>query len=218
MVEARTSASPTTAHWFSPADSGYSADNLEPAAPAPFTGAYAAGTAMLQWNRNTEADLAGYRLYRGAQAAFVPGPGSLVAQLTESAYSDVAGSPWIYKLTALDVHGNESPATTLVPGGTAGVGEAPPAVLAFAAPSPNPASRATALRFTLPVAGAVQLAIHDPSGRIVRRLAAGERAAGVFTLAWDLRDDGGRPVPAGLYFVRLAAGGTTLVRRLVVAH
>ena len=217
MIEARTGASPTVAHWFSPADSGYSADNLAPATPAPFTGTYAGGTTTLLWNHNTEPDLAGYRLYRGTSTAFVPGSGNLVAQLSESNYADPAGAPYIYKLTAIDVHGNESPSATLVPGGTADVGSGLPVAFAFAAPSPNPASRAVELRFALPASHAARLAIYDASGRVVRALAQVELAAGWHSLAWDLRDDAGRAVAAGLYFARLEAGGTTLVRRLVAA-
>lgn len=35
-------------------------------------------------------------------------------------------------------------------------------------------------------------------------------------MAWDLRDDRGRLVRGGLYFVKLCGGGVALVSRLVV--
>jgi hypothetical protein len=42
-------------------------------------------------------------------------------------------------------------------------------------------------------------------------------AEGGAIIAWmDGRDDGGRALPAGLYFVRLATDGRTLVSRLAV--
>ena len=92
----------------------------------------------------------------------------------------------------------------------------PGAGLAFSPPAPNPASRTTTLRFTLPRAGAVRLAILDAAGRTVRVLSSGAQSAGAHAIAWDLRDDAGRPVAAGLYFARLESSGATSARRLVV--
>ncbi|MCC6349545.1 MAG: T9SS type A sorting domain-containing protein [Candidatus Eisenbacteria bacterium] len=204
--------------WTSQPMSGYSVDNLAPAAPAPFTGEYAAGSATLHWGRNAEADLAGYRLYRGTVPGFVPGPANLVSALADTGYTDVAGQPYIYKLTAVDVHGNESPVATLSPSGTLAVDGSGAATLAFAPPSPNPANARTVLRYTLPGAGAVKLAIYDAAGRQVRVLAAGVREAGEHAEAWDLRDEGGRAVRAGLYFARFEAAGVARVRRVAVAR
>ncbi|HTR97873.1 MAG TPA: FlgD immunoglobulin-like domain containing protein [Candidatus Acidoferrales bacterium] len=214
MVQARNASG--SQWWNAAPDSGYSVDNLAPIAPAPFTGQYAAGTATLHWNPNAEADLAGYRLYRGTSASFTPGPGDEVAALTDTGYTDVAGTPYVYKLSAVDVHGNESPFATLVPSGTTGVGDdAPPRALALAPPSPSPAHEATLLRFDLPHAASVRLELFDPTGRRMRAIDQGERAAGRYAVALSLRDDAGRPLAAGLYLVRLSAEGRTLTRRLV---
>jgi hypothetical protein len=205
--------------WNSPPDSGYSVDNLPPVAPAPFTGQYAAGTVLLHWNPNAEGDLAGYRLYRGTSASFVPGPGNLVAALADTGYTDAAGSPHYYKLTAVDAHGNESPVATLLPAGTLGVdGGAAPLTLSFASPSPNPAGARTTLRYALPRAGTVRLAVYDAAGRLVRELASGAREPGEYAESWDLRDTNGRTVSAGLYFARFEAQGRTLVRRVAVTR
>ncbi|MBI5710696.1 MAG: hypothetical protein HZC42_10390, partial [Candidatus Eisenbacteria bacterium] len=124
-------------YWNSAPDSGYSVDDLAPVAPAPFSGTYANGTAQLQWGANAEADLAGYRLYRGLPG-FTPAPGNRVAELATTSYVDAAGQPWTYKLTAVDVHGNESAATALTPLGTVDAGDGPPAVDFLAPPMPNP--------------------------------------------------------------------------------
>ncbi len=215
MVEARNSTSVAADHWFSAPDSGYSVDNLAPAAPAPFTGQYGAGSTALHWNPNHEADLAGYRLYRGSSLAFVPGPANFVADLPDTGYVDAAAAPYIYKLTAVDEHGNESPVATLTPSGTLAVdgGPAPRAFLELA--SANPARGATALRFGLASAGRVSLALYDASGRRVRSLAGGTFAAGEHAVAWDGRDDGGRAVAAGLYFAKLETPGFSATRRIV---
>jgi hypothetical protein len=82
--------------------------------------------------------------------------------------------------------------------------------------TPNPvASRAT-MRFGLPRAGGVSLAIYDVTGARVRTLVNGERAAGEHTATWDGRDDGGRRLGAGAYFVKLAHGGQETTQRVVL--
>jgi hypothetical protein len=206
-----------TQYWNARPDSGYSVDNVAPITPAPFTGAYAAGTARLHWHPNPETDLTGYRLYRGASASFAPSPATLLAALPDTGYADAAGAPYVYKLTAIDVHGNESAVATLLPNGTAAVGDvATPRALALSPASPNPARGGTALRFALPAGSRVTLAIYDAAGRLVRTLADGDRPAGEHATTWDLRDGAGRGVGAGLYFARLEAGGRTLVRRIAV--
>jgi hypothetical protein len=203
-------------YWFTKPDSGYSVDNLAPVAPAPFTGEYLAGSVTLHWDPNAEPDLAGYRLYRGTTAGFVPGPANLVAALPDTGYNSAAGAPYVYKLTAVDVHGNESAVATLVPDGTLGIGGGGPAAFFLAPPSPNPAGGggASVLRFGLARPGRAELRVLDAAGRQVRTLLAGEIAAGEHRVAWDGRDDGGRPVAAGLYFVRLAADGRVANHRL----
>jgi hypothetical protein len=205
-------------HWESPPLSGYSVDNLGPAAPVPFTGQYVAGTTHLHWNPNTEADLAGYRLYRGASPGFVPAPANLVSAPSDTGYADAAGAPYVYKLVAVDVHGNVSPVATLVPSGTTAVGDLSPEERLALAASPNPAMAAATLRFTLPQAGRVRLAVYDAAGRLVREIASGMRAAGDQGEHWDLRDAGGRSVGVGLYFARLEFTGHTRVTRLAVTR
>lgn len=218
MVEARSSAAPSAPSWFSAPDSGYSVDNLAPASPAMFTGYYTAGTTHLSWSPNTEADLAGYRLYRGSDATFVPGPGDLVATLADTGYTDAAIAPHIYKLTALDAHGNESPVATVIPDGILGAGLTAPIALGLAAPSPNPSSGAVTLEYSLSRAGHVRLSMFDALGRRLRVVCDEARPAGVHRAHLSLRDDRGRPLGSGVYLVRLEAEHRVLTRRLAAIH
>jgi flagellar hook assembly protein FlgD len=50
----------------------------------------------------------------------------------------------------------------------------------------------------------VEVLIHDLSGRVVRRLVE-QRAlsTGIYGLAWNGRDEGGKTVPPGVYLARL---------------
>jgi hypothetical protein len=217
MVRVQARASTGSTFWNSAPDSGYSVDNLAPPTPAPFTGQYASGTATLHWAVSTAADLAEYRLHRGGTADFVPGPANLVVAQPDTGYVDAAGARYHYKLCAVDVHGNASGFSTLLPSGTVDVpGAAVPRAVFLAPPAPNPAHGATTLRFGLPRTAKVELALYDQQGRRVRSLLGGMQPAGEQTITWNGRDESGRSLPAGLYFVRLATEGRTFVSRLAV--
>ena len=95
---------------------------------------------------------------------------------------------------------------------------AAPAWLWLAPPAPNPARGATLLRYTLPAAALVRLELFDLAGRRVREIEEGERFAGEHTARFDGSDADGRTIAAGLYFVRLEAGGRSAVTRLVIAR
>ncbi len=102
---------------------------------------------------------------------------------------------------------------------------APPAVglpreFALAQNYPNPFARATGLRtsfgFQLPQAEFVELEIFDALGRKLRTVLAAKRPAGVYSVAWDGRDDAGRAVNGGVYFYRIRAGNFVQTRKLVL--
>jgi hypothetical protein len=73
--------------------------------------------------------------------------------------------------------------------------------------APNPFNPRTTIRFDLPAAGPVRLAIYDVAGRLVRVLVEGEIPAGSHEAVWDGRDQSGRSAPSGSYLARLVAGG-----------
>jgi len=94
-------------------DSGYSVDNLAPFAPQGLAATLGGGGATIRWHPNGEGDLTGYRLYRGHDLGFVPSPAALVAALSDTQTVDPQGGPGdVYKLVAVDVHGNASTPTT----------------------------------------------------------------------------------------------------------
>jgi hypothetical protein len=200
-------------------DSGYSVDNLSPPAPAPFLGAYVAGTTYLHWGESREPDFAVYRLYRGDQPDFVPGAGNLIATQADTGFADPGPVVRYYKLSAVDVHGNEGPYALLGPEQTIGV-EGPEAAtdLLLGPVVPNPTRGGAAIHLSLPHATRARLAIHDVAGRTVRLLVNGALPAGERTVAWDGRNAAGGLVASGLYFVRLETLERTRVLRMVVTE
>ena len=81
--------------------------------------------------------------------------------------------------------------------------------------SPNPFVERTSLRFVLTEPGAPRVSVFDVSGRLVRSFAPTGGAGIPVEVVWDGRDARGRNVPAGLYFVRVGAGGPELNWRVV---
>jgi hypothetical protein len=212
MVEAQGSGG----WWDSAPDSGYSVDNLPPSQPAPFQGQYFAGATHLHWNPNSEADLAGYRLYKGSSSGFVPGPGNLVSAQPDTGFTDGGAAGSWYKLSAVDAHGNESPFAILSPSGTTDVSGGTPATLAFALASPNPSRAGARFRISLPRSLDARVVVYDVAGREMAVLTRGSHEAGAFVLDWDGRDGAGRRAPDGMYVARLAAGGEVRAARFMM--
>lgn len=78
---------------------------------------------------------------------------------------------------------------------------------------PNPFSSSTRIGFDIAREGPATLSVHDTQGRLVRRLSAGIQSAGQHAVRWDGRDARGRPVAAGVYFLRLESEGVVSVGR-----
>jgi hypothetical protein len=211
LVRAAT-ATPGT-YYDSPADSGYSVDNLPPAPPAPFTAAYASGVTHLHWGASAEADLWYYRVYRGESEGFVPGPENLVATPADTGYADAGAVGHWYKLSAVDVNGNESGFAVLTPSGTADVAPGAQAAFALEGAWPNPSrGGALAVAFVLASAEPAQLELVDVSGRRVLTREVGALGAGrhVVELA------GGTRLAPGLYLARITQGSNRGTVRIVV--
>ena len=80
---------------------------------------------------------------------------------------------------------------------------------------PNPARGSATVMLELAREEEVGASVVDATGRCVRTLWRGVLPAGSVPLTWDGRDDRGRHVAAGIYWVELAIGGRREHRRLV---
>ncbi len=76
---------------------------------------------------------------------------------------------------------------------------------------PNPFNPRTTIRFGLPEASVVRLAVFDVLGREVAVLAEGWLPAGRHEAAFEVKD-----LPSGVYVYRLDAGRQTLARRMLL--
>ncbi len=104
-----------------------------------------------------------------------------------------------------------APAATALPAEVAGATRITSVV-------PNPFNPITTINFRLANAGRAQLVVFDASGRQIERLLDTDLEAGDHDVIWRGRDRAGRNVAAGIYLIRLTAGGETSVRRVALAR
>ncbi|MEZ4650026.1 MAG: FlgD immunoglobulin-like domain containing protein [Candidatus Eisenbacteria bacterium] len=83
---------------------------------------------------------------------------------------------------------------------------------------PNPGSSDFQLRLGMPSAGNVDVTLFDSSGRSLRRLVDHTAQGGWLTASWDGKDDAGRSVPAGVYYVRARVGDASTEGRVLVVR
>ena len=81
---------------------------------------------------------------------------------------------------------------------------------------PNPTASFTRIAYDVPREANVTLRVFDAQGRSVRLLASGLDSPGRKSVHWDLRDDHGVRVRAGIYFYRFRADRFEALQRVIV--
>jgi outer membrane protein assembly factor BamB len=84
--------------------------------------------------------------------------------------------------------------------------------------SPNPSSGPCSFRFNGDAGQRAKIRLHDLNGHLVRRLFDDGVVSGERVLHWDGENEGGQPVPNGVYFasIVLPGGGTSSQRITIV--
>ena len=83
-------------------------------------------------------------------------------------------------------------------------------------PYPNPFNPETTIRFSLPAAQMVHMAVYDILGNLIRVLVNEPQPAGTHQIIWNATDVNNQPVPSGTYFCRLQSGGFTETTKLML--
>jgi hypothetical protein len=118
-----------------------------------------------------------------------------ILALDDTTISDVSDQPFAIKITVSDVTEEDGQ----------------PRTFALSQNYPNPFNPATEIRFAVPTAGQVRLAVYDLLGREVRLLVDEARNPGTYAVRFDARG-----LASGVYLYRLEAGSLTLVRKMVL--
>jgi plastocyanin len=83
---------------------------------------------------------------------------------------------------------------------------------------PSPFRSSTTISYLLPKQCPVTVSVVDITGGTVSQLRSASQNAGSHELVWNGRTAGGKSVPAGVYSVRVEAGGSQLTTRVVLSR
>ena len=193
-------------------------DSAPPSAPTGVTAvAQLDGMVRVSWTPNSEADLAGYSIYRaiGARGPFFALNGTPV---TSPEYRDgaiPAGTDTVhYQITARDGTGNESARSATCTLSLMAQASAWTMDTGY----PNPSGPGATVRIPLVVPGSggdAHVDIVNDVGQRVRRIDLGTPPPGPTEVPWDGRNDAGREVAPGVYTAWLIAGSERVNVRLV---
>jgi len=176
----------------------------------------------LLWIKNTESDLAGYRLYRDTYSGFVPDGQNILAEvdIEDTTYVDTITAlenDLFYVLTAVDTAGMESSPSNEVAVLQVGILTEEettfdtPRITRIVGAYPNPFNTSTNIEYDIANIGDhlthVRIIIYDVLGRTVRTVIDEKQYPGRHEAFWDGQDQSGNPVPSGVYFARLNLRG-----------
>jgi len=83
-------------------------------------------------------------------------------------------------------------------------------------PASGGGNAGTTIRYTLPQASAVKLAVYEVNGRRLRVLVNDRQAAGVYSIQWNGTNARGEALPSGIYFYEIKTEIFNKVRKLTL--
>ena len=189
-------------HFTSEIDSGYSVDNLAPAAPTNPKDTIQDTTIIVNWDASAENDFNFYTIYRDVIPDFEPF--QPFAFTTDPEFVDTEielGVTYYYRITATDFSGNESRPSVITD-----VKDRPtnqPTGYSLEQNYPNPFNPTTTIPYQLARNVEVSLKIYDMQGQEVRTLVNAEQSIGPHEIKWNGLDNFGRKVSSGIYIYKI---------------
>ncbi len=81
---------------------------------------------------------------------------------------------------------------------------------------PNPFSRRLLIRYDIPKSSYVSFKIYNIAGQVVRTLVKGRMDPNYYSIIWDGRNDRGKEVEHGIYFLRMGTENFTKTQKLLL--
>jgi hypothetical protein len=198
-------------------DSGYSVDNLSPAAPRNLAGSFTNGAVSLNWHTNSESDLRNYLLYRSLTPNIDPSTDTSFASTTDTSFVDSnppAGGFVYYIVCAQDIHDNISEASNEVTVAISGIfrtSNEVPTTYNLYQNYPNPFNPHTTVQFDLPQSCHAIIRIYNSLGAQVATLVDESLPAGKYRFFWTPRQ-----LASGIYFYTIQAGDYKSVKKMIL--
>jgi hypothetical protein len=185
------------------------------------------------WNRNGT-EMAGFPIQLEGEVR----SGATIADFDADGLCEIALSGWDQNVYVWDMPGaydyervpwpsfrhdlrNTGNVATSVVIGVEPAAEAARARFRLGSAAPNPFHPSTEVALDVPPIAAsapVLVRIYDVSGRLARELHQGPLTAGTHRFRWDGRDQKGRPVAGGVYFLRATGPGFEAAEKLVLVR
>ena len=172
--------------------------------------------AVLHWSTADEINNEGYEVERSENGinflkiGFVPAKGN-AASVVHYSFTDINFKKPVrfYRLKQLDINGHFTYSSVI----QINASNANSYRVNIA---PNPSSNVTTISFSLPQSGKISLKIVDQFGRLITVLASGDMQAGKHEIKWELNMPDSRPVPAGIYFLRMETENYSETKKISV--
>jgi len=176
------------------------------------------GSLTIEWDPNTESDLAGYRVYYGEQSRAYSHQID-VGNVTRFKIANLEeGKVYYIAVTAYDYWNNESKFSNEVSAAAKSNSDQTniPDVLILFQNYPNPFNPETLLQFNVPSEMDVSLSIWNTRGQLMKILVHQKESPGLHHVIWNGKDSFGRNVPSGTYFVRLKSDRYILSQKMLL--
>jgi hypothetical protein len=184
----------------------------------------------LAWVTQSETDLNGFVIYRSetddlTQACIVSGIIPATNSSTEATYSfsdtEVENNTtYYYWLNSVELSGNgdfHGPVQITV---NHNDGEVPPPEIPFSSGIkkvfPNPFNPHTEIAYSLSKKANTEIAVYNNKGQLIRKLVSATKDSGLYRVGWDGKDNNGRSVSGGIYFVRMTADHNQYIQKVTL--
>jgi hypothetical protein len=206
-------------------DFEYSTDASLPVGLAAFSASQQGKVVVLNWITESEVDNAGFILERsGEDGAWIQiasyrtndalkGQGNTSSR-TEYSFTDVnveSGKQYSYRLSDVSAQGEVTAHAPLIVK-TDALPEATEMEKAY----PNPFNPQTFIAYRLAENTDVNISVFDMLGRQVKTLFNGNQTAGSYHVYWNGTTESGMNAPTGGYVIRMQAGNSTQVQKVIL--
>lgn len=175
-------------------------------------------SAILEWSTETENNNYGFEVQRSSNGILFTKIGFVSGNTTSSGQKHyefvdqgLTTGTYYYRLEQIDLSGDYEFSRTIK------ITIGAPDEFRLEQNTPNPLKLSTAISYSLPESGEVELTIYNVYGQIVYKLVDEFQEAGQYTVKWSGIDVTGKKVASGIYFYKIQAVNSTIIRKMILA-